>query len=133
MHRCRFAVIDGNVDYRCINFLFIRWFGFIVLNATFNNISVISWRSVLLVEETRVPGENHPPVASHWQTLSHNVVSNRLRTHNFSGDRQIAQVAVNPTKHTIRTTTAPHFYKRFHKKNSLIVVYKYYYKKFNEI
>ena len=30
-----------------------------VLNATFNNISVISWRSVLLVEETGVPGENH--------------------------------------------------------------------------
>jgi membrane-associated HD superfamily phosphohydrolase len=27
-----------------------------VFNATFNNISVISWRSVLLVEETRVPG-----------------------------------------------------------------------------
>jgi hypothetical protein len=42
-----------------------------VLNATFNNISVISWRSVLLVEET---GENHLPAASHWQTLSHNVV-----------------------------------------------------------
>jgi hypothetical protein len=30
-----------------------------VLNATFNNISVISWRSVLLVDETRVRGENH--------------------------------------------------------------------------
>jgi len=30
-----------------------------VVNATFNNISVISWRSVLLVEETRVPRENH--------------------------------------------------------------------------
>ena len=42
--------------------------------ATFNNISVISWRSVLLVEETRIPGENHRPVASNWQTLSHNVV-----------------------------------------------------------
>jgi hypothetical protein len=27
------------------------------------------------VEETRVPGENHRPAASHWQTLSHNVVS----------------------------------------------------------
>ena len=27
----------------------------------------------VLVEETRVPGENHRPVASHWQTLSHNV------------------------------------------------------------
>jgi hypothetical protein len=24
-----------------------------------------------LVEETGVPGENHWPVASHWQTLSH--------------------------------------------------------------
>ena len=30
-----------------------------VFNATFNNISVISWRSVLFVEETGVPGENH--------------------------------------------------------------------------
>jgi hypothetical protein len=30
-----------------------------VINATFNNISVISWRSVLLVEETSIPGENH--------------------------------------------------------------------------
>jgi hypothetical protein len=31
----------------------------IEVNATFYNISVISWQSVLLVEETRVPGENH--------------------------------------------------------------------------
>jgi hypothetical protein len=31
--------------------------------------------SVLLVEETGVPRENHRPVASHWQTLSHNVIS----------------------------------------------------------
>ena len=36
-----------------------------VFNATFNNISIISWWSVLLVEETGVPGENHRPVASH--------------------------------------------------------------------
>jgi hypothetical protein len=35
--------------------------GFMVFNATFNNISVISWWSVLLVEETRVPGDNHCP------------------------------------------------------------------------
>jgi hypothetical protein len=39
-----------------------------VFNATFNNISVIPWRSVLLVEETGVPGENCGPVASHGQT-----------------------------------------------------------------
>jgi len=39
--------------------------GFMVLNATLNNMSVISWRSVLLMEETGVPGENHQPVASY--------------------------------------------------------------------
>jgi hypothetical protein len=49
----------------------------VMFNTTFNNISVIMWRSVLLMEETRVPRENHQPVASQWQTLSHNVV---LRT-----------------------------------------------------
>jgi hypothetical protein len=65
------------------------WFGFMVFNATFNNISAISWRSVLLVEETRVPGENH----RHAAILSHNVVSSTpclswIQTHNDSGDRQ---------------------------------------------
>ena len=62
-----------------------------MFNATFNNISVISWRSILLVEETGEPRENHRPVASHWQTLSHNVVhvtQNDIRTHNISGGRQ---------------------------------------------
>jgi len=50
--------------------LFVCW---MVFNTTFSNISVISWRSVLLLEETGGPIENHWPVASHWQTLSHNV------------------------------------------------------------
>jgi hypothetical protein len=45
-----------------------------VFNATFNDISVILWRSVLLVEETGVPGENHRPAASRWLALSRNVV-----------------------------------------------------------
>jgi hypothetical protein len=35
-----------------------------LFNATFNTISAISWRSVLLVEETGIPGENHGPAAS---------------------------------------------------------------------
>ena len=58
-----------------------------VFNATFNNISDISWRSILLVEET---GENHQPAASHWQTLSYNVVLldlSRSWTHNISNDK----------------------------------------------
>ena len=44
------------------------WFGFMLLNVTFKYISVISamsWLSVLLVEETAVPGENHRPVTYH--------------------------------------------------------------------
>jgi hypothetical protein len=46
-----------------------------VFNTTFNNISLISWWSVLLVKESEVPRENHRTAASHWQTLSYNVVS----------------------------------------------------------
>jgi hypothetical protein len=55
------------------------WVRLMAFNSTFNNISVVSWRSVYLVEETRVPGENHWPVTSHWKTLSHNVVSSTPR------------------------------------------------------
>jgi hypothetical protein len=51
----------------------------IVFNATFNFISVISWRLVLFEEETGVPGENHQPATSHQLTLSHYIVSNSLR------------------------------------------------------
>jgi len=40
------------------------------------------WRSVLLVEETWVPGENYRPATSHWQTLSHNVSTVDNRKHN---------------------------------------------------
>jgi len=38
--------------------------GDMVFNATFNNISVISWRSILLLEANGVPAENHRPVAN---------------------------------------------------------------------
>ena len=42
----------------------IYFFGdFLCFNATFSNISAISWRPVLVVEEV---GENHRPWASNW-------------------------------------------------------------------
>jgi hypothetical protein len=52
----------------------------------------MSWQSVLFLEETGGPGENQRPTTSHWQTLSHNVVTSTphlsgVRTHNVSGDR----------------------------------------------
>ena len=49
-----------------------------VFKATFNNISVISWQSVLLVEKIGGHRENHRPVTSNCQTLSHNVVWSTL-------------------------------------------------------
>ena len=76
-HSCKVSVSKKQTKPICL----------MVIIATFNNITVISWRSVVLVEET---GGNHRPVASQWQTLSHNVVHlvlMKIRTHNISGDR----------------------------------------------
>ena len=83
-----------------------------VFNVTFNNISVISWQSVLLVEETGVPGENHRHVASHRQTLSHNVVSSTprlsgVRTHNLVVIGTDCIGSYKSNCHTITTMTSP--------------------------
>jgi hypothetical protein len=62
---------EGKLKFRSQNASLLDAFVWcMVFNANFNNISVISWQSVLLMEETGVPGENHRPVASHWQTSS---------------------------------------------------------------
>ena len=63
-----------------------------VFYGTFNDISVISWRSVLLVEAAGVPRKNHRPVTTRRLPLSHNAVSSTPRwsgihTHNLSDDR----------------------------------------------
>ena len=44
----------------------IDFIWFIVFNNSLSNISAISWRPVLVVEEAGVPGENHRPWASNW-------------------------------------------------------------------
>jgi len=44
-------------------------------NTTFNNISVISWRSVLLVEETRVPRKKTTDLSQVTVALYHIIVS----------------------------------------------------------
>jgi hypothetical protein len=46
-----------------------------VFNAAFNNVSIKSLPSVLLIDETGLPGEHHRPVAGHWLTLSHDIAS----------------------------------------------------------
>jgi hypothetical protein len=55
-YTCLIIISVHEYEVRCgkiiINFFYRGWFGwFIVFNATFNNISVIPWRSVLLMED----------------------------------------------------------------------------------
>jgi hypothetical protein len=49
----------------CFDLFCLFVLGFFVVFFVFNDISVISWWLVLLVEETGVPGENHRPAARH--------------------------------------------------------------------
>ena len=53
-------VITTNGIYHVV-FVKVSIVRFMMFYATFNNISVISWRTDLLMEVTGVPGENHWP------------------------------------------------------------------------
>jgi energy-coupling factor transporter transmembrane protein EcfT len=100
------------------NLISTGWFmvWFMMINATFNNILTISWQSVLLAEETGVPGENHRPVASHWETSSHNIVSSTPRHKRgsnsqlqwFSGTNCTGSCKSNYHTITTRTPPSPH-------------------------
>jgi hypothetical protein len=62
--------------------------GVLVFNATFNNISVILWRSVQLVEENGVPIENHDPMQvthkpGHIASCLVHLAMIGIRIHNF--------------------------------------------------
>ena len=98
-----------------IMLLDVLFFSFMVFNANFNNISVILWQSFVLVQNTRVPGENHRSATGHWQTLSHNEYtspewdSNSQRLWGLViGTDCIGRYKSN--YHTIMTTLAPFIY-----------------------
>ena len=56
-----------------------NWFGLMDIYGNFNNISAISWRSVVLVEEIGITRENHRPVASHSVPDKGYGISEKLR------------------------------------------------------
>ena len=59
--------------------------GVMAFNATFNNISVISWRSVSLVEETELPDTPQTTdKLSHIMYVCVHITMSEIRTHNFT-------------------------------------------------
>ena len=82
-----------------------------VFSATFNNISVISWRSVLLVKETGVPRKKTTDLTQVTDKLYHIMLYTllwsrfELKTSVVIGTDCIGSYKSN--YHTITTTTAP--------------------------
>ena len=69
----------------------------VVFNATFNNISVISWQSVLLVEKNGVPEKKNTDKLHHLMFYLVHFEMSGFRTNNIRGEC-----------HTITTTVTPY-------------------------
>jgi hypothetical protein len=112
-------------ENKYFNHIKLRWgleVGIIVVNTTFNNISVISWRSVLLLGKPEY-SETSTDLAQVYDKLYHMLYRVHLVWAWFElTTALIARVVINPT--TIRSGSWRPLKLRWHKWNVQIFIFK---------
>ena len=63
-----------------------------VFNTTFNNISLISWRSVLLVEETGIHRENFFETLYEWNLYPIKINTGQTEIHMFQNKKITTEI-----------------------------------------
>ena len=76
------------------------------------------------MDESGVPGEDHRPVASHWQNVSHSAVSSTPRHEQDFNSQLIAEIDVNPPTISSRQRRPPFYYKRKHQMYIVSLIFK---------
>jgi hypothetical protein len=92
----------GKITVFSLDIMLWLWIRVVVFSATFNNISIISWRSVWMVEEKTEYSEKTTDILYHIMLYRVHLALSGIQTHNFS-----CTGSYKSNYHTITTTTNP--------------------------